>query len=235
MRLTNINGEWDIILPDHRADRPEWDIKNGGWEKARLSSIYSKVKPGDIFYYIGAEEMDMCGLIAKWGAELVVVEPNPKVWPNGKAIWDANSLTPPLACFVGFASSRTDIKNEPVCIGTFPECANGPVIGDHGFKELYQEADVIPEIMIDDLVVTTGKPPKHISIDVEGSEFEVLKGAEKTLIEYKPTLWISIHPEFMFHQFGQYSSEFRGWIKGKGYQETILDYQHELHCLYTPI
>ena len=68
-----------------------------------------------------------------------------------------------------------------------------------------------------------------------GSECEALKGAEETIRKYKPKIWASISPEFMYHQYGQYSGDFRNWIKDFGYKETILDYQHELHTYYEPI
>ena len=38
----------------------------------------------------------------------------------------------------------------------------------------------------------------------------------------------------MFHQFGQYSRNFRDWIIDFGYEETLLAFDHELHCQYTP-
>jgi hypothetical protein len=62
----------------------------------------------------------------------------------------------------------------------------------------------------------------------------VLRGATWTLRKFKPAIFASIHPEFMFHQWGEYSRDLRDWIIKIGYQETILDYQHELHCLYLP-
>ena len=69
-------------------------------------------------------------------------------------------------------------------------------------------------------------------MDVEGSEWEVLKGAEETLREYHPKLWVSIHPEFLFRIYGKYQYELRKWIKDLGYTEELLDYQHELHVFY---
>lgn len=234
MVKTNINGKYELYLPEHRAIRPEWNINNGGWEYERMESIHEHVRKKDVFYYIGAEEADLAGLICKWGAGMVLVEPNSKVWPNSKVIWEANQLQDPLACFVGFAANKTDLKGTNLTVYGFPECADGPVIGDHGFKELFAEADVIPQIKIDDIVAQTELVPDHISVDCEGSDWEVLKGAEQTLKEHKPKLWISIHPEFMFRMFNQYAYDFRNWIKDLGYNEKILDYKHELHCFYAP-
>lgn len=234
MVKTRINGQWDIILPKHRADRPQWDIKNGGWEKERLQKMYERIAKDEVVYYVGAEEADMCGLLTKWGAKLVMLEPNPKVWPNALSIWVHNNLEAPLACFVGFASNQsTYYKNDEFVQNRFPACADGPVIGDHGFMELRNHN--APEITLDELSRIIGHVPNHISIDVEGSEWEVLKGAEQTIMQHKPILWVSIHPEFMIQQYGQYSGDLRNWIKDRGYSETLLAYDHECHFMYLPI
>ena len=40
-----INGEFEIMLPKHRADRPEWYTEKG-WEKPRLKSMHEKIGKG---------------------------------------------------------------------------------------------------------------------------------------------------------------------------------------------
>lgn len=235
---TEINGRWNIKLPKHRADRPEWNIKNGGWEKARLDAFYDTVQriKSEIggqeldTYYVGAEEGDMCGLISSWGSKVTMFEPNDKVMPNIKAIWDANGLED-TAFFAGFASDKTT-DNWEDGLNKVSEII-GEVIGDHGFKEL-RDADVLPQVTIDDYVGLVGDTPDIISMDVEGSEGRVLRGAEQTLRTYKPVLFISMHPEFLITQYNEWTAELRRWIKDLGYNEVLLDYQHEIHFLYTP-
>lgn len=232
MKKVLINGEFEIILPEHRANREEWTSEKG-WEKKRLQSMHENLGKGDVIFYVGSEEGEMPALCQMWGAEVVMFEPNDRVWPNTKAIWDANKLDPPLGCFVGFASNRTT-PGSPFYIRKFPECANGEVIGDHGFKELI-EPGMIAQVKVDDitLVALTGtKVITAISIDVEGSEWEVLKGAEQTLKKFKPKIWLSLHPEFLFRMYGKYSYEVRRWIIDLGYTEELIDYQHEVHLMY---
>lgn len=236
-----LNGEFEITLPKHRADRPEW-YTDEGWEKKRLRSMSEHIGKGDVVYYIGAELGEMPALCQMWGAEVVLIEPNHMAWPVMRAVWEANNLRSPLKCFAGFASSDTKLKPEKPDLALFegngweiqpdgwPKYSQGEIVTAHGFSELYLEADGLPQIRIDDLDT---KPPTVITFDVEGSEWEVLKGAEETLKKYKPKIWASIHPEFMYGQYKQYSRDFRNWIIGLGYTEEILDYQHELHCLYT--
>lgn len=227
-----LNGKFSIILPKHRADRPEWYTEQG-WEKKRLESMHQYIMPKDVVYYVGAEEGEMPALCQMWGAKVVLFEPNDKVWPNIKAIWEANKLTRPAVCFSGFASNN-DVDIEKGFNVGFPPSADGEVIGDHGFKELADPAD-IPQIKIDTMVSQTGIIPTVLTMDVEGSEWEVLRGASLTLAEYKPKIWLSLHPEFLYHHFKEHSGDLRQWLKHLGYKETLLDYQHEVHLFYQPI
>lgn len=229
---TLVNGRWPLLLPEHRAARPEWDIANGGWERERLDHMHSTTKRGDRVLYIGAEEADMCGLLALWGAQVFMVEPNELVWPNAKAIWTANGLTKPAGLFSGFCGVEdSDNWADGLSFGTWPECADGPVIGDHGFKELHDPGDR-PIVTMDTLVSTLRWVPDMISLDVEGAEWSVLKGAEKTLREHHPRIYLSLHPEFVYRLYGIYAAEVRQWIKDLGYRETLLSYEHEAHFVY---
>lgn len=231
-----INGKWPILLPEHRAARPDWYTREG-WERKRLYSMYKHIGKGDVVYYVGAEEGEMPALCQMWGAEVLLVEPNPKVWPNIKAIWEANKLKFPMGCFEGFASNLQKPDNIRFETVVWPGHANEEVIGNHGFKELYLEADNYPQTTIDRFALDetiSVKPPTALSIDVEGSEWRVLEGAKSTLEKHKPKIWLSGHPEFMFHQWGEYLSDLRNWIKAFGYKETLLDYKHEVHLFYEP-
>ena len=239
-----INGKWDLKLPKHRADRPEWTSEQG-WERARLDSLFNYItdfkfntKHKPVIYYVGAEEGDMCALCQIWGARVYLFEPNPKVWPNIKAIWESNLLKSPEFCFAGFVGNETseDLeKTDPIAVNQFPECANNEVIGDHGVKNLCEADGTIPIVKIDDLVGNNIVVPDIISIDVEGAEWEVLRGAENILKMYHPTIYLSLHPEFLYEIYKEYSADLRHWLKEIGYKETLLDYQHEVHLVYEGI
>jgi len=222
-----LNGKFEIVLPKHRAERPEWYTDNG-WEKKRLEHMHKHLSKSDVMYYIGVEEGDMTALCALWGAKLVMFEPNELVMPNIKAIWEANNLDLKDTFYPCFASDVTDNLIDPVTVNDI----QGEVIHNHGFKEL-RDPHGIPQLKIDDIVQKTGVIPTALSLDIEGSEGRALRGAEQTLREHKPKIWLSLHPEFLREQYDEWGAELRDWIIKLGYKETLIDYPlHECHLYY---
>lgn len=253
MVKAKINGRYEIILPKARADRPEW-YQPEGWERARLESMHGEINSEKVMgktpivFYVGAEEGEMPALLQMWGAKTVLFEPNPKVWSHIRAIYEANKLEMPLGIFTGFASDisqeaslPTDFK-EALEIATdgWPNCSKEEMIAAHGFAELDKEADSFDQIKLDHYVEKTGIIPTAISLDVEGSEGLVLRGAENILLTHRPKIWLSGHPEFLYNSFKnragfEYLRNLRDWLKTDfGYKEQILDYQHEVHLFYQP-
>jgi FkbM family methyltransferase len=239
---SKLNGLWDLYLPEHRAKRPEWHNETG-WEKPRLLSMSKNIGKGDVVYYVGAELGEMSALCASWGAEVVNFEPNWSAWASIYQTFEANKLKP-LANYAGFCSNMHQPipPNYDTALGEiwkiqedgYPVSAHGEIIEAHGFSELVNEADGLPQYKIDTLVDEGLKPPTVITFDCEGSDWEVLRGAEETLKKYKPKIWASWHPEFAYAQWGTYLGDCRNWVKDFGYDETLLDYAHEVHMLYMP-
>lgn len=235
----DVIGRWPLMLPSHRAARPEWPW----WEATRLAHMHHRlsalVEHRPVIFDIGAEEGDFPALWSTWGCDVVAVEPNPKVWPNIRAVWDMNDLRPMLGHYVGFCGPETDecppnLSVDATVRDGWPECAYAPVIGDHGFRHLSQEADATPTVTLDDLVERLGIVPDAITMDVEGSELEVLRGARRTLTEHRPLVWVSVHPEFMAEMHGATPHELFDLMDGLDYQRLFLASDHEDHHHFFP-
>lgn len=244
---TFINGKWTLRLPPHRAARPqwgEWTNAEGqtffGWEVERIASMHANIRPGDIVYDIGTEEGDISALIATWLDDgtggLCLFEPNPLVWPNVRAIFEGNHLPAPLECWVGFAGPTENFINPDPNdfyddMKIWPECAYGPVIGDHGFCNL-AERDDISSVRIDTFVRATKRIPNVITMDIEGSELHALEGAYKTLEMHRPLVYVSVHPEFMQNMYAQDVQDLYDYMAMHGYRSKILAVDHETHVAF---
>lgn len=235
---TVINGRWTLQLPPHRAERPEWAT---GWERERLDSMHQTITAGrhyPVLYDIGTEEGDLSALYATWGASVVLIEPNPKVWPNVAYIWQANDLRPPLATFAGFAGpenrdGHADWPDPELRLGGFPTTAGGPLIGDHGFLNLSERPDC-PSLRVDRIADLVGAPD-YLTMDVEGAELLVLRGAAGVLDHHRPVVWVSVHPQFSREMYDLTREDVLLFMAGHGYQSELLAVDHEEHWVFRPI
>jgi FkbM family methyltransferase len=259
MREVVLNGRWPLILPEHRAARPEWST---GWEVERLASMHANLRPGMTVVDVGTEEGDISALIASWVSAIeigimrdvvleptatgfgeplggvILVEPNPRVWPNVKAIWEANDLPAPLEAFVGFCGDELRLHNQGRSHnnhrgieGRWPACADGDVIGDHGFCNLSERPD-IDSITLDALAGS--RRVDAITMDTEGSELLVLRGAEETLRTDRPIVWVSVHPEFSVDMYDLTREDLLRHMRTLDYRCEQLAIDHEEHWLFWP-
>jgi len=60
------------------------------------------------------------------------------------------------------------------------------------FKE-NAEPLMVTAYALDNWVAAGNAPPNIIKIDVEGAEYDVLKGAEKTILQYRPLILLATH------------------------------------------
>lgn len=234
---TRINGRWNLLLPEHRSGRPEWPW----WEATRLAAMHHFITPGDVVVDVGAEEGDFPALFAQWGADVILIEPNPLVWPNIKAIFEANDLVSKYqGGFVGFASNHNaeptgnglSIQEASLDPHEWPDCANGPIIGNHGFRHLAQEIDTTPQATIDAIVSYI--PIDHITMDIEGSELVALRGAVGTIIQWRPYVWVSVHPDPLKDFYCQDPGEVYSLMESLDYKRIFLTFDHESHELFVP-
>lgn len=230
---TRINDTWTMRLPSHRAIQYMRPEGGGKWEAERLAAMHAVIKPTDTVYDIGAEQGDMSALIASWVPDgaVVLVEPNPLVWPCIQAIFEENGLREPVATFTGFCASHEELAHPNPSAG-WPQCANGVIDPAAGFAHLAEQRDIKRTTV--DYLTRTAPPPDVITMDVEGAELQVLKGAAKTLAKRRPHVFVSVHPDFMAHHFGQCPQDVHDLMASHGYTAELLAVDHEEHWHYKP-
>lgn len=231
---TSLNGRWELMLPDHRRRQwADWDRRLGGWERERLGDMSARLRPGMTVYDVGAETGDLSALWASWGCDVVLFEPSAGFWPTIRETFDLNGLEPGGA-WVGFCGERTAGLAHHVGPGEWPIPVWEPADDDPGFCHLNERLD-IAVLAIDDAPRLLGcGPPDAITIDVEGAELAVLRGAERTLRDVHPVVWVSIHRQFMADRYGHHPADVNRFMADLGYRATWLADDHETHVRFEP-
>ena len=108
-----------------------------------------------------------------------------------------------------------------------------PVSGEVDLAQGSSSPDLTTPSM-DDLIRLTEACPDVITIDVEGAELEVLKGAVFTLKHTRPTVFVSVHERFMAHHFGQRHADLYALFDRYDYRLFHLGSDHEQHIMAVP-
>lgn len=231
------------VMKDHWPERPCWDV----WEQTRLADMHHRLgaMAAPVLYDVGAESGDLSALFASWGCRVVLVEPNPRAWPSIRACFEANGLEP-AGAFCGFFSDdgegAADGWERGWCwpeerdrgLPEWPACACDSIDPAHGFLSLATERGMAPRTTLDAFAAQTGLVPDALTIDVEGAELLVLRGAERTLREARPLVWCSLHPAFLREQYATEPEAVLEYMARMGYRARLLAIDHEEHWFFDP-
>jgi FkbM family methyltransferase len=239
MRTRRVNDRYELIVPDAIAD---WDAPSD-WEKTRFASMEANLEPGMVLFDIGTEHGWIAAIYAMFvGPEnMVLVEPEPTMWPNIRRTWDANRYAHPKGCLQALLGTRGSPIIHAKGAGPqlhnigWPDCAEGPESGAHPYRYLHEPSDVenTPISTIDQLAQWAY--PAALTIDVEGAEVAVLAGGLQTLRRHRPLVWVSVHPDLMARDYDTTPAELDALMLDAGYYGDHLGTDHEEHHLYRPV
>ena len=137
---------------------------------------------------------------------------------------------------LGWNRGGDQVLVREVCCGAAPGsadfyCLPGQTEGTNGLVPVpgfeRQTAEVTT---VDEEAQRLGCMPTLIKIDVEGAEWDVLKGAEAVLSRSKPVLLLSLHPHALAQQ-GCSPDTVLNWLRERRYDCCIIDRDHEVHVL----
>lgn len=225
--------EYDIIMPDWLA---EWDVY-GDWEVERMDSMRDNLEKGDVLLDIGTEVGWLNIVYAQFvGPEnMVLIEPTAEFWPNIKHTWKQNfPKTPPLACHYGLVSDKTT-SDFVLPLHEYPAEAEGELIDKLAYRYIHEHGKRLPQITVDKYCELTGIKPDAMTMDTEGSELLILKGAEKNLRKRNMKVWISIHPELGERDYGVKPEQVHQFMEKCGYKGQYLATDHEEHWYFTKV
>lgn len=236
-----INQKFKVQMPDWLASWDAWSE----WERKRFDHMEARLKKGDILFDVGSESGGISCVYAGFvGAEnMVLFEGTSEFWPNLMAMWEKNGLQDPRGTVNALVSNRCEfIKDFPEpWIGTsigkqaWPSAAYyGELTRARSYRYVHEHADRVPQITIDRFSAISGINPDAITIDVEGAELLVLKGAMLTLERHRPLVWVSVHPDLMLEHYKFSVGELHSFMDNFGYDEEYISTDHEIHMFYKP-
>lgn len=220
----NHKWEFQITLPEPLAN---WDVFDY-WEKERVHSMRDNLNPDDILFDVGAEHGWMSVVFAKF-CKVFLIEPTPEFWPNIRETWLKNVDSYPIGCFCGLIGEKSNCQQD---VFRWPKECTGELIDKNKYLYLNQAPEGTKILSIDDLVKLSNVKPTALTIDVEGYELDVLKGANKLLSENSIKVWVSIHPD-LAEKIGNSKNEVMDYMLSLGYVANYLSTDHEEHWLFT--
>ena len=222
----------DSIIAKHVMYRSEWF----DWDM--LQFLRSYLQPSDHFLDIGANT-GLHTLLASTridpaaGGQIICIEPDPRNVQRLRHTLGLNHLDHVTVHPVAAAAQAGKVSLTGSDV--FTRIAN-PVAGftnlvagvcDPGTPESTKKTTcdhAVDAIPLDDLLGDLTRPIAVCKIDVEGAEWEVLKGAQRLIASGRlPLLILELRGHLQ--AFGQNETDFITWLQAQGYR--LARYQHD--------
>lgn len=221
-----VNRRWPLKLPRWRAERPGWDW----WEEEALATLHAIIRPRDAVWDVGAELGDLSALYATWGAFVLPIEPGITMWPWIHQIARANSR--PSRYGVGVAvGALVNDRAWPMWSSLVSSPARPYVEWDNGDGSVTTLDTILRALQSTSLMA---RKPDVVIMDIEGSEYQALIGADVLVKEVRPIWMISVHPEHMRARHGDTPDDALCHMENNGYDIHKISYDHEVHYLMKP-
>ena len=217
------------------------------YEPERCLSMEENLKKGDILFDVGVSDGWLSAIYSQFvgGENICLFEPSPEAWPNIKSIWKENKLLGPLSTFCGFVSDKT-ILEPPYPDHPLGQLDNWPISaytgkllgvdGEMSFRSVKERAHDTPQTSLDDFVLRTKIIPNALSVDVEGAEILVLRGAATILREIRPLVWLSLHTinGALSYDYNSSEEEILNIMNSYNYNGTWIANEGDAHWLFIP-
>lgn len=179
----------------------------GSYEMSKRLAFEREIQPSAVVYDIGANVgyfSLLAGVLVGEKGQVIAFEPLPR---NVSYLRKHISLNK-LGNIHVFEAAVSDHDGE----ATFdlgPSTAMGHISKKGGIK--------VPLVSLDSLIASSElRPPDYMKIDVEGAEFEVLRGAKRLIKSHRPIIFLDTHQREAHHKTLSFLTE-------QGYKLEIID------------
>ncbi len=193
----------DIVVNDYPFVFPRYlrpivgvDSTMGGmyFEAPAMRGLLAVVTPGATVYDVGMSWGVFTCILSRLVGERGHVhsfEANPEVLRGAREFIAANGFAPRVTLVLACAG---DISGHPVRFHVVPGASSVASTRNRDIEAFHSDAwpVMLPSISLDYYSALQG-PPSCIKMDVEGSEYVVLRGAERMLAEHHPYLVLETH------------------------------------------
>jgi FkbM family methyltransferase len=194
------------------------------WGESVLGWITEYLRPGDVFFDVGAHHGWMSMVAARRigrNGRVVAFEPSPPSVDFLRYHKRVNRLT--QIEIVPKAVTKTDASTTPFILVGDGDAVMNSLIEIDEVKSDSRGSTVIQveALSLDSYSQQTGLVPAMIKIDVEGAELWVCEGARHLLAQNRPTLVIAAHPTWLPE--GQKIEDLFAMLSDYGYYVVASD------------
>jgi FkbM family methyltransferase len=189
-------------------------------EPEQTAAFVQHLKHGQVFYDIGANVgyyTLLASRIVGRNGLVIAVEP---VIRNVIYLQKHLSLNKSRNVRILAAACSNALSTTTFFLGMNP--ALGHLSGDQtraGSVSLHPGVTIVPTLTVDSIMLSSQAKPDAIKIDVEGAEFDVLAGAQNTLAEHRPIIFLSVHSVELRDQCTNLLQEHGYQVKGLGQKD----------------
>lgn len=198
-------------------------LKEGSYEPEIVELVKQYLDPKKDIIDIGANVGFFSVLFAKSvekGKRVLAVEPTPGALKRLKSNLIQNEVDNVIV-HEGLVGSEKATVPFYMVAGKEEYSSMKPIAHKHAL-DFQSEVVELPCVKLDDLIEEHRMNPSFIKIDVEGAEWEVLKGSEKTLKVHRPVL-LSELDERLLKGFGSSCMQVCEFLSSQNYRVRDAD------------
>jgi FkbM family methyltransferase len=175
------------FLLDRRSHLFARVASEGAYEPELAAVCAANLDPTRDAIDVGANVGFYTNLMARQlrGRRVLAIEPTPNALSRLKHNLERNGVAERTIVFEGIAADREGVRRLNIVVGK-EEYSSVGALAHPSIHEERSETREVQASTIDALVQRHGLDPGFIKIDVEGAEYEVLRGAEATLKKHRP-------------------------------------------------